>query len=103
MPSASGLSIVGRQTLLNNAAVVSKQLSVAISNQQLPPQRRLGFFYLYSFENIAPRQHYVMESGILYAPGVWIPIRIGPFSSSYLYRIDVVWNLAGFPWTATII
>jgi len=45
----------------------------------------------------------VMESGIIYAPGVWIPIRIAPFSPNYLYRLDVTWNLAGFPWTATII
>lgn len=103
MPNASGISIVGRQTLLNNAAVVSRQLSIQITNQPSPPQRRLGFFYLYVFENVDPRQHYVMESGIVYAPGIWIPIRIPPFTPSYLYRLEVSWNLAGFPWTATII
>jgi len=103
MPNASGISAVGNATLLNNVIVFSRQMSIAITNQRLPPQRRMGYFWLYSFENVAPSQHYVMESGIIYAPGVWIPIRIAPFSPNYLYRLDVTWNLAGFPWTATII
>ena len=93
----------GNATLLNNVTVVSRQMSILIASQPLPPQRRMGYFWLYCFEDVAPRQHYVMESGIIYAPGVWIPIRIPPFSPNYLYRLDVSWNLAGFPWTATII
>ncbi len=103
MPNATGTSVLATQTLLANVTVVTKQMSVIMTGQPLPPVRRVGYFWLYTYSTVSPQYHAVVEKGIVDAPGVWLNIRVAPFDSTYRYRLDVAWKVPGLAWLATII
>lgn len=102
MPSATGTSIRGLQSLLVSGSAPSKLLSVAITSSPVPPVKRYGYFYLYQYKNAAPFQSFVVEEGLMRAPGLFIPIRLSLVDATYNYRLDVVWNVVGVTWQAVI-
>lgn len=103
MASASGTSIRGLQTLINVSSAPSTVITIGITNQPLPPIRRVGYFYVYQYRNVTPFQCYVVLKGVVSAPGLWQRIPIPLFASDYLYRVDVVWNEPSIPWTVNVI
>ena len=102
MATVSGTSVLGTQNLLNTSVAPSKLMSIAFTSQPLPPARRLGYFYLYQFKSEPPFQCYIVEHGLLRAPGELIPIRLALLDATWVWRLDATWNLQGFLWTATI-
>lgn len=104
MATASGTSILGQQTLLNNVVVTSKLMSFSFPGRVQPPVKRYGYFYMYQFDssNIAI-PHYIVEEGLIRSPGLLMPLRLGQFSSTFFHRLDVVWSLPGIAWTATVV
>jgi hypothetical protein len=103
MASASGTSILGTQTLINNSTAPGKIFSVSFPGQVSPPVKRLGYFWLYQFDSIGLRPHFVVEKGTICAPGIFYPIRIGALSGTWLFRLDVNWTLPGVLWSANIV
>jgi len=103
MPSASGTSIKGRQTLLNATSATTYQVSVAITSQPLPPPISVGYFYLYQYKNSGNFQSHIVLRGRMYRPGIWeiIPVRL--FDNTFAYRFDVVWDVAGLPWFINLV
>lgn len=79
-----------------------KLLSIAITSQPLPPVRRLGYWWLYQYRNVEPFQCYVVEEGVLRAPGTYIPIRLAPFASDWYFRLDAEWKVPGLTFTTNI-
>jgi len=98
----SGVSSVGQQTVNLSAGTGLTALSIGITSQRLPPIRRVGYFYLYQYQLALPNQCYVVDDGLMRAPGEWLKISVPLFSSAWGYRCDVIWTVNGLAWTATI-
>lgn len=102
MPTASGTSIIGLQTLINGASATTKQFSIAITSAPIPPVKQLGYFWLYAVTPAGPNQSYILKKGILSTPGywdIWVPPATSP---TYLFRVDVRWAVASRNWTVSI-
>jgi len=102
MGTASGTSVLGMQTIINGTSGTAKQFSIAITNNPTPPIRRLGYFWLFAVTPTAPNQSYVLAEGILRAPGVWNIWNAPATSPTYLFRIDVDWDVIGRTFTVSI-
>jgi len=100
---ASGLSIVGRQTLVIASTVSIKQWAVRITNRPLPPIERLGYIYVYVFFAPAPQSHWIIDEAYLRAPGVWGTLKIPQFDSNYWYKVEATWEASNIPWDAQLL
>lgn len=102
MPTTTGTSILGQQTLMTGASAPSQGLSIIIPSQPLPPIRRLGYFYLYQYLNASPFQCLLVEEGLFRAPGLYQRIELPVYGANVFFRLDMVWSLPGIGWSATI-
>lgn len=102
MAVTSGISVLGVQTLQTGATAPLKLLSIAFPNTPLPPVRRYGYFWLFQYRAVAPFQCFIVEEGLLRAPGVLLPIRLAPLASDWQFRLDAEWKLPLISWTASL-
>jgi hypothetical protein len=102
MATASGTSVLGQQTVLTGVNASSLLLSIAFPSKPLPPIIRYGYMYLYQYVNAAPFQCYLVEEGLVRAPGLYRKVQLAAFTPGALFRLDIVWQLPGINWTATL-
>jgi hypothetical protein len=99
MPTASGTSSLGLQRLIAVAAPIPLTYSIAITSQPLPPRRRVGFLYVFTYLNASPFQSYVIDTGIMYAPGIYHKIEVPSAGANFGYIVEVYWDVNGLAWT----
>jgi hypothetical protein len=102
MGTASGTSVLGRQTLINGTTATNKTISIAISSNPIPPALRLGYYWLYAVTPASPNQSFILLRGVLSAPGIWENWLPNAVSSTYLFRVDVDWDVSGKNWTVSV-
>lgn len=103
MTVLSGVSNVGTPVLISANPPVVVALSVAITNQTLPPQRRVGYFWLYVFLNAAPFQCYMIDRGSVYAPGTFVEKKLTTLPADWSARADVVFDYPSLNYTIVLI
>jgi len=100
---ATGTSIRGQQTVVSGAIGARREVAVRVTNQPLPPIRRLGYLYVYVNLPGGANPHWVIVDRLFRAPGAWLLIPFPPFDVNYRYRVDIVWEVPGIPWEALLI
>lgn len=103
MTTVSGVSNIGTPVLVSASPPVSLALSIAITSQPLPPQRRVGYFWLYTFLNASPFQCYMVGRGAVYAPGIFEEFKRETLPANWSLRVDVVFDEAGLNYTIVLI
>jgi len=100
---AVGTSIVGQQTVVTGVIGDRREVSIRVTDQPLPPVRRLGYLYVYVNLPGGSNPHWIVAASAFRAPGEWLLIPFPPFDEDYLYRVDVVWNIPNVPWEALLL
>lgn len=103
MTLVSGVSNVGTPVLISAFPPVTVALSVAITGEPLPPQRRVGYFWLYVFFNASPFQCYLVNRGAVYAPGTYVETELRSLPADWSTRADVVFDEANLDYTIVLI
>jgi len=101
MPTVTGTSIKGYQRLLTVQALTVLRFDLGFTNLIDNDVERVGFGYVIGRQNAGTFNRFVVDQQIVHRPGrvfVWGPITNSP---SWLYRVDVEWNLAGLLWSLT--
>jgi hypothetical protein len=103
MAVTSGTSVLGLQTLNGTENPTGTTWSLAMTGTPLPPAKRLGYFYVYTYNNVSPFQCYIIDRGPVYAPGLYRSFSVPRVASTWRYRWDVVWDVPGKTWTLAVV
>jgi len=101
MPSNSGVSIDGPQTLLTGLTITQQDFIINFPSANPAELRRVGFGYVIGGTITATNNLLLFERQPIYLPGAYIPFfnRFGP--SGQIWALVVDWNQPGLSWTAT--
>lgn len=102
MPTASGMSNGGDQSLLTDVAQPVSVLALSFPGSSGLPVKRMGYWYLLQYEAGILPQHFIVQEGLLRAPGEYQKIIVPAFSPTALYRLYAAWNVPNVSWTATL-
>lgn len=97
---AEGTSVRGFQLLVTDAPWDSQYVYIACGTGFFAPPARVGFLYVEQFDASDAFDTYVIDTRILYRPGVLFLVPPADGSSSYALRLWVNWNFAGVEWAA---
>lgn len=103
MALTSGISVFGYQVLQDAASAPQQLMSIRTPAFPLNPVRRLGYWWLYTYDSAVARQLYVVEEGVLRSPGTFIRLRMPAFAPSWRFMLEAEWSSPGIEWLNNII
>jgi hypothetical protein len=103
MAASTGVSVIGGVVLLAAPPPLVKTLSVAITSQPVPPQRRVGYFYVYAFIGVSPFQCFILKGDAVYAPGIYEDFPANLIDNSYNLRVDIKFEVGNLNCTVVLI
>lgn len=95
MAVITGVSSVGVVVATSQAPPLNFVVSIAITNQPLPPQKRIGYYWLYVFQNAAPNQCFLIDRAPIYKPGIYKEVKLVNVSSAFSLLIQAVFDEPG--------
>jgi hypothetical protein len=102
MATKTGTSNGGYQESQISQQVPATQLSLKFPAHPLPPDDRVGYFYVYLYLSTAPFQCYLVYRGAIYQPGVYILIPQLQATGNWFYRVDFHWDVPNLGWSLTV-
>lgn len=103
MTILQGVSNEGTLLTLGHYEGLDFAYSVTISSEPLPPQRRIGYFWVYAFLREAPFTSYMLERGAVYAPGVYVEFPKRFIGLNFALRADTIFDESGLPYIISLI
>lgn len=103
MATQSGTSISGVPFSITAGQPLSFAFSVAITSAPLPPQVRVGYFWLYAYIPSPPFQCFMIKRGAIYQPGILEDFPQRFVTSAYALRADIVFDESGLSYTVVLI
>lgn len=99
MPTVSGTSVAGLQRLLGSAALLPGVYNLQITSQPLPPRRRVGYLYFFTYLNSGTFQTFLVDDCPVYAPGLYRKIQVPSAGAGFGHIVEVYWDIPGLNWT----
>jgi hypothetical protein len=99
----SGTSVLGVQMLHEGINAASKGFLLAVARASVVPPRRIGFYYIELYSTLSATPGSLVNSGVLYLPGVRLTIVLPGPAGTDRYRYWVDWNEPGLNWQISIL
>jgi len=103
MPSNTGTTTAGLQTLVNFQALTFNQFEVAITSNPNLPFARIGYLYAWAIDITTPFQTRLLHSEPAYRPGNYFLFPNNYGFTNVKYLLLAKWDVPGLAWKATYI
>lgn len=103
MASVSGVSVSGVLVTALATPPLSLSMAIAITSARLPPQKRIGYYWVYLYVIASPNQHYLVQRGAVYSPGVYSDLVAKIATGAYGLRLDTLFDYPGFSYICTVL
>jgi hypothetical protein len=98
MPTNTGVSTVGVQTLQSFQTLSVAQFALEFPDTPILPFERLGYFYVFAVQSTTPFQTRLLTRGAIYRPGVFSVFPANYGFTTARYTIQAKWNDPGINW-----
>jgi len=103
MPTNTGVSEVGTQTIQQFQTLTVAQFSIEFFNTPTLPFKRVGYFYVFAVQSVSPFQARLISLGPVYRPGTFNAFPNNYGFSAARYTIQITWDVSGLAWRCNTI
>jgi len=97
--TTTGTSVREQLIVVGGDFNIPPYATISTGGAAQPPQRRVGYFWLFVFEDFGDYRCYLAKRGAVYAPGTWVSYADVVKPSGYALRLDIVFDESGLQYT----
>lgn len=97
MATQFGTSVFGPQVLTDELERATDRMVFGINENSDAFPRRVGYGYVFA-RDLTTSARYMFWNGVLYEPGLWLPLPLTSPSSFPSIRVTAFWDISGINW-----
>lgn len=97
MATVFGTSIFGYQEITDELERATDRVVFGVNENSGENPKRVGYGYIFA-RDLVSSARYMYWNGVIYIPGLWLPLPTTSASSFPSIRVVVNWDVAGIPY-----